>query len=125
MRVYLPGTLALLREWAHSGVIGPAPLTAFADTPGLRAWCGSEDDEELEYAAQQRAAEASLLLLGPAEDPVRVVLAVDVPGAQEQDRAEVGAVVLSEPVAWRSVAAGLVVEGDDLLWYATQELADL
>ncbi|WP_340561140.1 DUF6912 family protein [Streptomyces sp. GSL17-111] len=80
MRLYVPLTLPRLAVVHRRGELGPAPLTAFAVTPALRAWCASDDVEELEYAALGRAALGSLRLL--ADDPAaprrRVVVAVDV-----------------------------------------------
>ncbi|MFC4036341.1 DUF6912 family protein [Streptomyces polygonati] len=80
MRVYIPTTLAGLAEAYKAGEIGPAPLDAFAVTPGLREWYVSDDIEELEYAALTRAAQASLRLLAAHPDVPRkrVVVALDV-----------------------------------------------
>lgn len=153
-RVYVPASLPLLRAWRDAGHL-PADVTAYAVTPGLRAWYADGDEEELEYAATRRAARASLrLLAGP--ETRRVVLAVEADPTVRDDLDE-GAVVVPEPVPWRAVAAGLVDEaaaepavtaaaavvdaadlGDDdaeltvgeaedhgLLWFAAQELRDL
>lgn len=80
MRVYLPATSTVLRALSVDGELGPAPLTAFAVTPGLREWYVDDDIEELEYAASGEAARASLRLISI--DPVaakrRVVIAADV-----------------------------------------------
>ncbi|MFG3350108.1 DUF6912 family protein [Streptomyces sp. NPDC048018] len=80
MRVYVPLTLPGLAQAHKAGELGPGPLTAYAVTPALREWYVSDDIEELEYAALNRAAAASLRLL--AGDPEaarrRVVVAVDV-----------------------------------------------
>ena len=55
MRVYLPATTTdAARAALERASIGPAPLTAFAVTPGLREWYVDDDDEELEYAALDR-----------------------------------------------------------------------
>ncbi|MFC4609349.1 DUF6912 family protein [Streptomyces maoxianensis] len=80
MRVYVPLTLSGLAEAHKTGELGPGPLTAYAVTPGLREWYVSDDIEELEYAALNRAAAASLRLLAGDPDAARrrVVVAVDV-----------------------------------------------
>lgn len=127
MRVYLPATLPLLRQWRAAGAV-PAPTTGFAVTPALRAADPGADEEELEYAATALAAEASARLPPAQGDGRRVVLAVDA-DAVVRDH-EPGAVEVVEPVPWRAVAAGLVgadgrSAGAELLWYATQELGDL
>lgn len=81
MRVYVPLTLSGLAEAHRTGQLGAGPLVALAVTPALREWCRSDDTEELEYAALNRAALASLrLLAADAGAPRRrVVVAADVP----------------------------------------------
>ncbi|MFD3908167.1 hypothetical protein HXS80_22940 [Streptomyces sp. CB04723] len=81
MRVYVPLTLSGLAAAHGAGELGPGPLTAYAVTPGLREWYVSDDIEELEYAALNRAAAASLRMIAgtPDEARRRVVVAVDVP----------------------------------------------
>ncbi|MFD4631900.1 DUF6912 family protein [Streptomyces sp. NPDC058284] len=81
MRVYVPLTLPRLAEAYKAGELGPGPLVAYAVTPALREWYVSDDIEELEYAALNRAALASLRLIAgdPAAARRRVVLAADVP----------------------------------------------
>ncbi|MEU2559027.1 hypothetical protein ABZ626_06760 [Streptomyces longispororuber] len=81
MRVYVPLTLPRLAQAHAAGELGPGPLTAYAVTPALREWYVSDDIEELEYAALNRAALASLRLLAgePGAARRRVVLAADVP----------------------------------------------
>ncbi|MEV1043889.1 hypothetical protein [Streptomyces sp. NPDC049916] len=84
MRVYVPLTLSGLAAAHGTGEVGPAPLTAYAVTPGLREWYVSDDIEELEYAALNRAAAASLRMIAgnPDEARRRVVVAVDVPDGE-------------------------------------------
>ncbi|MER6181727.1 hypothetical protein [Streptomyces sp. NPDC001652] len=81
MRVYVPLTLSGLAEAYKTGELGPGPLVAYAVTPALREWYLSDDIEELEYAALNRAALASLRLMAAEPGAVRrrVVVAVDVP----------------------------------------------
>ncbi|MFF4805476.1 DUF6912 family protein [Streptomyces sp. NPDC001351] len=88
MRVYVPLTLSGLAEAYKTGELGAGPLVAYAVTPALREWYLSDDIEELEYAALNRAALASLRLLAADPGAVRrrVVVAVDVPdGAASAD----------------------------------------
>ncbi|MFF4607996.1 DUF6912 family protein [Streptomyces sp. NPDC001339] len=115
MRVYVPLTLSGLAEAHKNGELGPGPLRAYAVTPALREWLAYSDDiEELEYAALNRAAQASLRLL--AGDPQaarrRVVVAVDVPdGAavadpdRGLDRSALGEVRVAGPVPLSKAAA--------------------
>ena len=63
MRVYVPATWPMLRTLVKSGELDPIGGTAFALTPRLREHYTSGDDEELEYAAMNEAARASLRLL--------------------------------------------------------------
>ncbi|MFF4420173.1 DUF6912 family protein [Streptomyces sp. NPDC001549] len=122
MRVYVPLTLPGLAEVHKAGELGPAPLLAYAVTPGLREWYVSDDIEELEYAALNRAALASLrLVAADAGAPRRrVVVALDVddkaataaPGADGADEAALGRVTLAAAVRL-AVAAAVHVDADD------------
>src|SRR4051794_40937509 len=71
--------LAVLRE---SGEL-PQPTTAHAVTPALREWYAEGDEEELEYVAFTRAAQAALRLLrhDPSAPRRRVVVSADVASA--------------------------------------------
>ncbi|KUN90516.1 hypothetical protein AQJ84_39920 [Streptomyces resistomycificus] len=121
MRVYVPLTLSGLAEAYKTGELGSGPLVAYAVTPALREWYLSEDIEELEYAALNRAALASLRLLAADGEAVRrrVVVAVDVPdGAATSDpdraldSAALGEVWVSGPVPLAKAAAVHVDAGD-------------
>ncbi|PAK22548.1 hypothetical protein CJD44_34645 [Streptomyces sp. alain-838] len=81
MRVYVPLTLSGLAEARRTGQLGTGPLVAHAVTPALREWYLSDDIEELEYAALNRAALASLRLVAADSGASRrrVVVAADVP----------------------------------------------
>ncbi|MEU9114196.1 hypothetical protein AB0D04_21030 [Streptomyces sp. NPDC048483] len=114
MRVYVPLTLSGLAEAHKSGELAPGPLDAYAVTPALREWYVSDDIEELEYAALNRAAQASLRRI--AGDPQaarrRVVVAVDVPeGAavadpdRGLDESALGEVRVAGPVPLTKAAA--------------------
>ncbi|MFJ6730229.1 MULTISPECIES: DUF6912 family protein [unclassified Streptomyces] len=123
MRVYVPLTLPGLAEAHSTGELGPSgPLTAYAVTPALRAWCRTDDLEELEYAALGRAALAALRLLAadPAAPRRRVVLAVDVTdgavaaGAGEDlDPADLGQVRVAEGAVRLAKAAAVHVDAGD------------
>ncbi|MFJ9180169.1 DUF6912 family protein [Streptomyces sp. NPDC102360] len=121
MRVYVPLSLPRLAEAYKAGEIGPAPVTAFAVTPALREWYLSDDVEELEYAALNRAALASLRLVAadPGAARRRVVVAVDVPdgaAVADPDRgidpAALGELTVRETVPLAKVAAVHVDSGD-------------
>ncbi|MGP8301455.1 DUF6912 family protein [Streptomyces inhibens] len=115
MRVYVPLTLSGLAEAHKNGELGgPGPLGAYAVTPALREWYVSDDIEELEYAALNRAAQASLRLLAgnPQVARRRVVVAVDVPeGAavadpdRALDQSALGEVRLAGPMPLSKAAA--------------------
>lgn len=107
MRVYLPLTLPALRHAHETGEAGAA--VAYAVTPELREWYGTENAEELEYAALEVAAQDSLRLLAADREAagLRVVLAADVPDgvvATAKD-GEPGAVRIDGPVRMSHVAA--------------------
>lgn len=114
MRVYVPLTLPALQQAYGAGELAPAPLDAYAVTPGLAEWCASDNDEELEYAALGQAARASLRLLAvDAGAPRRrVVLAVEapdravsVPHGQAPDDESLGGATLQDAVPMAKVAA--------------------
>ncbi len=115
MRLYLPATSTMLRRLLDSGSVGPAPLTGFAVTPGLREHYLDDDIEALEYAAFAHAARASLRLIDgdPAAARRRVVISGDVPDGQVtiRDDLDVGAVRLAQELPVASVAS---VHCDDL-----------
>jgi hypothetical protein len=112
--VYLPATSTTLAELLRSGVVGAAPVTAFAVTPGLREWYLDDDAEALEYAAMMEAARGSLRLLDsdPSAARRRVVIAADVPDAAVTVRDDVdrGVVHVGEPVHLAAIAS---VHADD------------
>jgi hypothetical protein len=87
IRVYLPATLSMLRPLAARGDIAPASagtaLTAHMVTPLLREWYVEGDEEELEYVAFTRAAQAALQLLrvDPSARRRRVVVSADLPSS--------------------------------------------
>lgn len=121
MRVYVPLTLSGLAEAHKAGELGPGPLAAYAVTPGLREWYVSDDIEELEYAALNRAAAASLRLVAgdPGAARRRVVVAVDVPDGDAVadpdrglDAAAIGEVRIAAAVPLKKAAA-VHVDADD------------
>ncbi|NIH87337.1 DUF6912 family protein [Amycolatopsis granulosa] len=113
MRVYLPGTIGMLRRLVADGSLRPPGGTGFALTPALRESYVSGDTEELEYAALLDAARASLRLLGAAEHDAgdgkepwrRVVIAVDVEDAKPRPDLDAPVVKLSGPISYEDVAA--------------------
>ncbi|MFF5300797.1 DUF6912 family protein [Streptomyces sp. NPDC013161] len=121
MRVYVPLTLPGLAEAYKTGELGTGPFVAYAVTPALREWYLSDDIEELEYAALNRAALGSLRLLAVHPDAPRrrVVVAVDVPDGTAHadpdrglDPAALGEVQVSGTVALAKAAAVHVDLGD-------------
>ncbi|MGI5443668.1 DUF6912 family protein [Streptomyces shenzhenensis] len=114
MRVYVPLTLPGLAEAHRTGELGTGPFVAYAVTPALREWYLSDDIEELEYAALNRAALASLRQLAADHGAPRrrVVVAVDVPEGAAMpdpdrglDPAALGEVRVTGPVPLAKAAA--------------------
>ncbi|WP_204456001.1 DUF6912 family protein [Actinokineospora baliensis] len=111
MRVYIPATVAMLRELNADGELVAITGTAFALTPALRESYATGGDEELEYAAMLDAAKASLRLLGAelTSDPDtpmrRAVIAADVDGAQLRPDLDHSVVKLAGPVPMKVVAS--------------------
>jgi hypothetical protein len=116
VRVYIPATTPMLRRLVETSECGPAPLTAFAVTPGLREWYLDDDIESLEYAAMLEAARASLRLIAadPAAVPRRVVIAAELPDAvvAARDDLGLGVVHVADPVSLRQVVS-VHVDDDD------------
>ncbi len=114
MRVYLPTTLSALQALQQKGFSAPVP--AHAVTPELREWYADGDADELEYAAADEAAEASLRLLAADPGAVRrrVVVAADVPDAAVRvvgGDASRSAVVVGVDVARGDVASLHIDDG--------------
>lgn len=107
MRVYLPATVAMLRDLADQGQFTPVDGTGFALTPALRESYAAGDTEELEYAAMLEAARASLRLIAGDEKavPRRAVVAADVEGVRLRPDLDFSVVKLSGPVPLKQVAA--------------------
>jgi len=109
VRIYLPSSTSGLQTLLDTGELGPAPLTAFAVTPALREWYVDDELEELEYAAMNEAARASLRLLDGdlAAARRRVVVALDAPDAEVEIRDDLdrGVVRLQKPVALAQIAS--------------------
>jgi hypothetical protein len=114
VRVYLPCTEALLREWAAAGSAPPGP--GFAVTPGLREWYSDGDTEELELTATVLAGRGSLRLADQAR-PRRIVVAVEVgysevfvPSDPDQQEGSVQLTVPAGRSTWQAVMADDVDE---------------
>ncbi|MFF8651615.1 DUF6912 family protein [Streptomyces griseoluteus] len=115
MRVYVPLTFPGLARAHETGVLAAEPFAAYAVTPALREWCGTDDLEELEYTALGEAAGASLRLLAadPEAAPRRVVVAVDVAdGAVTPDPDGLGEVTVAA-AARLAKAAAVHADADD------------
>ncbi|GIF19168.1 hypothetical protein BJ973_006215 [Actinoplanes tereljensis] len=110
VRVYVPATVPMLAALRASGQLGAGPTEAHAVTPALREWYAEGDEEELEYVAFTRAAQAALQLLrhDPAAPRRRVVVSADVAAtALVREDVELGSstVRLPHPVSLKEVAS--------------------
>lgn len=108
VRTYVPATVPMLAELSQRGELTTSQ--GHTVTPGLREWYAEGDEEELEYVAFTRAAQAALPLLRntPGAPMRRVVVSVDLPAAKLRDSgAELGSslVHLDGPVPIGRVAA--------------------
>jgi uncharacterized protein DUF6912 len=117
VRVYVPATVPMLAALRADGQLGAGPLVAHAVTPALREWYAEGDEEELEYVAFTRAAQAALQLLrhDPAAPRRRVVVSADVPSdALVREDVELGSstVRLPQPIARKDIAS-IHVDGTD------------
>ncbi|MEU5697137.1 hypothetical protein [Actinosynnema sp. NPDC020468] len=107
MRVYLPATVAMLRDLVDRGEFTAVGGTGFALTPALRESYASGDTEELEYSAMLDAARASLRLIAADESavPRRAVLSVDVEGVKLRPDLDFSVVKVGGPIPAKLVAA--------------------
>jgi hypothetical protein len=100
----------------RNGQLGSGPITAFAVTPGLREWYVDDDLEELEYAAMNEAARASLRLIDadPTAARRRVVIAMDASdrAVTVRDDVDRGVVHLAEPVTLGQIASVHIDDND-------------
>jgi hypothetical protein len=111
VRVYLPATLSLLREWHDAGEV-PA---------GADRLVPEGDGEDHEYAALMGAADASTALLGGAGR--RVVVVGETTGGDGSGPVSMRHVVaVHADVTDRPAGAD---PDEDLGWWATQEIPDL
>lgn len=120
-QVYIPATLAMLRQLVTDGSLWPVNGTAFAVTPMLREAYAEGDDDELADVALREAALASLRLLASHEHdasegsglpPRRAVLAAEVKvgesGATYRPDLDDAVVRLGAPVTIDQVVAAYV-----------------
>ena len=128
MRVYVPATWPMLRTLVKSGELDPIGGTAFALTPRLREHYTSGDDEELEYAAMNEAARASLrllsveLVLDEVSTPARrVVVAADLEDVTLRPDLDDGAVRITGGVPMEKIAS-VHVDAEDAI-YAVRQAA--
>jgi hypothetical protein len=110
VRVYVPATVPMLAELRASGQLGAGPTVAHAVTPALREWYAEGDEEELEYVAFTRAAQAALQLLrhDPKAPRRRVVVSADVASsALVRDNVELGSSTVRLPhvISLKEIAA--------------------
>jgi hypothetical protein len=110
VRVYIPATVPMLATLRAAGKLGDGQVAAHAVTPALREWYAEGDEEELEYVAFTRAAQAALQLLrhDSAAPRRRVVVAADVPSnALQREDVELGSstVRLPGPVSLKEIAS--------------------
>ncbi len=109
MRIYLASTLPKLARARAEGQLTDGPTVAFAVTPALREWYAEGDLEELEYAAMNAAARASLSLLAADASALRrrVVLALDVAdaGVRPMPDGERAELTVLQPLPWSALVA--------------------
>ncbi len=115
MRVYLPGTVPMLRSALANDAVNPLRGIVFAVTSALVLEYPDAELDELEYLAMHDAALASLRLIaadGDAGTAMRVVIAADVDEVTERPEWDRSAAEVVGPVPWRAVAA-VHVDGAD------------
>lgn len=115
MRVYVPATVSMLETLREQGVLHARSGTVFALTPSLRESYDSGSTEELEYAAMNEAARASLRLLGADDESEymrRVVVAADVDDVTLRPDLDIAVGRISGPIELGQLAS-VHVDGAD------------
>ncbi|MGV0734957.1 hypothetical protein BA059_15160 [Mycolicibacterium sp. (ex Dasyatis americana)] len=117
MRVYVPGTLAMLQQLVADRSLFAVNGTAFAVTPTLREGYAEGDDDELAEVALREAALASLrLLAGLGSDadlpPRRAVVVADAEAVTARPDLDDAVVRLSGPLPIDAVVAVYVDNAD-------------
>jgi hypothetical protein len=138
MQIYVPITLAMLRQLVADGSLWPVNGTAFAVTPRLREAYAEGDDNELGEVALREAALASLRLLaaadasersGAALPPRRAVLVANVGDVTLRPDLDDAVVRIGAPVPIEDVVAAFVdnaaAEADVTAAIAVIDEADL
>ena len=138
MQIYVPVTLAMLKQLVADDSLRPVNGTAFAVTPRLREAYAEGDDDELGEVALRDAALASLRLLAAADaseqpgaklPPRRAVLVADVGDVTLRPDLDDAVVRIGAPVAIDDVIAVYVdnaaAEADVIAAIAVIDEADL
>lgn len=119
MRVYVPGTLAMLQQLVADRSLFAVNGTAFAVTPTLREGYAEGDDDELAEVALREAALASLRLLagldsasGSGLPPRRAVVVADADQVTIRPDLDDAVVRLSGPLPIDAVVAVYVDNAD-------------
>jgi len=107
-RVYVPSTLARVKEIVASGGIGPGPVLVHAVTDALRAEYPDGTDEDWEYAALSAAAHDSLALIAADDTARRVVIAVDAGSVMPVRQGDLTLVEVHEVIPSANIAAVLI-----------------
>ena len=109
--VFIPATLAMLRQLVADGSLQPVNGTAFSVTPTLREAYSEGDDDELAEVALQEAALASLRLLADEAGALparRAVLAAETDDIKYRPDLDDAVVRLGGPLAIDDVIAAYV-----------------
>jgi hypothetical protein len=115
VRVYVPATLAMLRQLVADRSLRAVNATAFAVTPTLREAYAEGDEDELADVALRDAALASLRLLDDDDSglpPRRAVVVADAEDVTARPDLDDAVVRLTGPVALDDVIAAYVDNAD-------------
>ena len=121
MRAYLPISVEALDEFIHTGVKSTESI--YAPTPFYTGANEDLDEEEIEYLLSLEAAEVALTQQSSSTSP-GIVLAIELTTGQV-NQVEEKTVTLNSELKWEQVQCALLLyPGDDeLIWFATQEIA--
>lgn len=120
MRAYLPishDDLELFLQGSH------VTSSLFAPTPDFVEENVECDEEEIEYLLSIRASEFARTIRSSEKAP-GIVIALEI-DAEQVDQYLADQITLNLPISWSQVQCALLTsdEDDELVWYATQEIA--
>jgi hypothetical protein len=122
MRAYAGVTAQEVSDFLSSGLLEVSDI--YAPTPKFIAENGDLDEEEIEYTLSLLAAEDAIELKSD-QPGAACVLAFELPDSMIQEFHEIS-ITVSSSILWEYVQCLFEVsdDGEELTWFATQEISN-